>query len=358
MRVIFKTDYNQDIKFAKHSGHIFWYGLLLAAVFTAPAVLDTYWINELTRVLVYALAGLGLMVVTGFTGQVSLGHAAFMAIGAYTQAFLLTQGVPFLLALPIAALTSGVVGLMIAVPASRMTGLYLTIASLAFAIVVEDVIIHAEGITGGNRGMIVDAPNLFGYEIFEAWEYYYVVLVLLIMSIVLVLNVLRSPFGRAMLAVRDSEISAESLGIRVARTKVLAFFLSAALTGLAGGLFAHFIQFLSPETFGIILSIQLLLMIVVGGLGTVHGAMYGAILIGFLEASISILKDWLPPAIGSQPGLEPGLFGLILVLFIIFEPEGVYGRWVKLRTFLESFPFYRRNTFKRQRSYLKTERMR
>ena len=358
MRVIFKTDYNQDVKFAKHSGHIFWYGLLLAAVFTAPAVLDTYWINELTRVLVYALAGLGLMVVTGFTGQVSLGHAAFMAIGAYTQAFLLTQGVPFLLALPIAALTAGVVGLMIAVPASRMTGLYLTIASLAFAIVVEDVIIHAEGITGGNRGMIVDAPNLFGYEIFEAWEYYYVVLVLLIMSIVLVLNVLRSPFGRAMLAVRDSEISAESLGIRVARTKVLAFFLSAALTGLAGGLFAHFIQFLSPETFGIILSIQLLLMIVVGGLGTVHGAMYGAILIGFLEASISILKDWLPPAIGSQPGLEPGLFGLILVLFIIFEPEGVYGRWVKLRTFLESFPFYRRNTFKRQRSYLKTERMR
>ena len=358
MRVIFKTDYNQDIKFAKHSGYVFWYALLLAAVFLAPAALDTYWINELTRVLIYALAGLGLMVVTGFTGQVSLGHAAFMAIGAYTQAFLLTQGVPFLLALPIAALTSGVIGLMIAVPASRMTGLYLTIASLAFAIVVEDVIIHAEGITGGNRGMIVDAPNLFGYEIFEAWEYYYVVLVLLIMSIVLVLNVLRSPFGRAMLAVRDSEISAESLGIRVARTKVLAFLLSASLTGLAGALFAHFIQFLSPETFGIILSIQLLLMIVVGGLGTVHGAMYGAILIGFLEASISILKDWLPPAIGSQPGLEPGLFGLILVLFIIFEPEGVYGRWVKLRTFLESFPFYRRNTFKRQRSYLKTERMR
>ncbi len=358
MRVIFKTDYNQDIKFAKHSGYVFWYALLLAAVFLAPVALDTYWINELTRVLIYALAGLGLMVVTGFTGQVSLGHAAFMAIGAYTQAFLLTQGVPFLLALPIAALTSGVIGLMIAVPASRMTGLYLTIASLAFAIVVEDVIIHAEGITGGNRGMIVDAPNLFGYEIYEAWEYYYVVLALLIMSIVLVLNVLRSPLGRAMLAVRDSEISAESLGVRVARTKVLAFMLSASLTGLAGGLFAHFIQFLSPETFGIILSIQLLLMIVVGGLGTVHGAMFGAILIGFLEASISILKDWLPPAIGSQPGLEPGLFGLILVLFIIFEPEGVYGRWVKFRTFLESFPFYRRNTFKRQRSYLKTERMR
>ena len=358
MRVLFKTDYNQDIKFAKHGGYIFWYGLLLAAVVIAPFALDTYWINELTRVLIYALAGLGLMVVTGFTGQVSLGHAAFMAIGAYTHAFLLSQGVPFLFSLPIAALTSGVVGLMIAIPASRMTGLYLTIASLAFAIVVEDVIIHWDSVTGGNRGMLVDAPILFGYEIFEAWEYYYIVLVLLIISIALVLNILRSPLGRSMLAVRDSEISAESLGIRVARTKVLAFLISASLTGLAGGLFAHFIQFLSPETFGIILSIQLLLMVVVGGLGTVHGAVYGAILIGFLEASISILKDVLPPAIGNQPGLEPGLFGLILVLFIIFEPEGVYGRWLKFRTFLENFPFYRRNTFKRQRSYLKTERMR
>jgi branched-chain amino acid transport system permease protein len=229
---------------------------------------------------------------------------------------------------------------------------------LAFAIVVEDAVIHWESVTGGNRGMVVDPPALFGYEIFEAWEYYYVVLVLLIMAIALVLNILRSPLGRSMLAVRDSEVSAESLGIRVARTKELAFLLSAMITGLAGGLFAHFIQFLSPETFGILLSIQLLLMIVVGGLGTVHGAIFGAFLIGLLEASISILKDLLPPAIGTQPGLEPGLFGLILVLFIIFEPEGVYGRWVKIRTFLESFPFYRRNTFKRQRSYLKTERMR
>jgi branched-chain amino acid transport system permease protein len=358
MRVLFKTDYNQDIRLAKHGGHVFWYGLLAIAMLAAPAVLDTYWVNELTRVLIYALAGLGLMVVTGFTGQVSLGHAAFMAIGAYAHSYMISNGVPWLASLPIAALLSGLVGLLIAIPASRMIGLYLTIASLAFAIVVEDVVIHWESVTGGNRGMLVESPNLFGYEVFQAWEFYYIVLLLLSLAILLVMNVLRAPIGRAMLAVRDSEISAESLGIRVARTKIIAFFISAMLTGLAGGLFAHFVQFLSPEIFGILLSIQLLLMIVVGGLGTVHGAIYGAILIGFLESSISILKDVLPPAIGQQPGLEPGLFGLILVLFIIFEPEGVYGRWVKLRTLLENFPFYRRNTFKRQRTYLRTERMR
>ena len=358
MRVLFKTDYNQDIRLAKHRGHIFWYGLLTVAVLLAPAVLDTYWVNELTRVLIYALAGLGLMVVTGFTGQVSLGHAAFMAIGAYAHSYMIAHGVPWLVSLPLAALLSGIIGLVIAIPASRMIGLYLAIASLAFAIVVEDVVIHWESVTGGNRGLLVEAPNLFGYEIYEAWEFYYIVLLLLIASILVVMNVLRTPIGRAMLAVRDSEISAESLGIRVSRTKIIAFFISAMITGLAGGLFAHFIQFLAPEVFGILLSIQLLLMIVVGGLGTVHGAIYGAILVGFLESSISILKDVLPAAIGQQPGLEPGLFGLILVLFIIFEPEGVYGRWIKLRTLLENFPFYRRNTFKRQRTYLRTERMR
>lgn len=358
MRVIFKTNYNQDIRLVKHSGYAFWYTLLAIIVLAAPAALDTYWVNELTRVLIYALAGLGLMVVTGFTGQVSLGHAAFMAVGAYAHSYFIANGVPFMVSLPLAALISGGVGLMVAVPASRMTGLYLTIASLAFAIVVEDVIIHWESVTGGNRGMVVEAPALFGYEIYEAWEFYYIVLALLAVSILVVLNILRTPFGRAMLAVRDSEISAESLGIRIAKIKILAFFVSAIITGLAGGLFAHFLQFLAPEVFGIVLSIQLLLMIVVGGLGTVHGAIYGAILIGFLEASLSIIKDWLPAAIGTQPGLEPGLFGLILVLFIIFEPEGVYGRWVKLRTLLENFPFYRRNTFKRQRTYLRTERMR
>ena len=238
-----------------------------------------------------------------------------------------------------------------------MTGLYLAIASLAFAIIIEDMTIHWESVTGGNRGMPVPPPSLFGYEIYSAVEFYYIVLGCIFLSTILVLNLLRAPFGRAMMAIRDSEISASSLGISVARTKITAFFISACITGLAGGLMAHYVQYLSPEVFGILLSIQLLLMIVVGGLGTVHGAFFGAFLVGLLESLISISKDYLPGAIGNQPGLEPGLFGLILVLFIIFEPEGVYGRWLKLRNFFENFPFYRRKTFKRQRTYLRTDRL-
>ena len=357
MRVIFKTSYLQDIRLAKHGGHVFWYTLLMVLALVAPLLVDTYWINEVSRFLIFSLAGLGLMIVTGYTGQVSLGHAAFLAVGAYAHVYFISHEIPFVLSLLLSSLISGCVGLVVAVPASRMTGLYLAIASLAFAIIVEDMTIHWESVTGGNRGMPVPAPSLFGYEIYSAVEFYYIVLACIFLSTILVLNLLRAPFGRAMMAIRDSEISASSLGISVARTKITAFFISACITGLAGGLMAHYVQYLSPEIFGILLSIQLLLMIVVGGLGTVHGAFFGAFLVGLLESLISISKDYLPGAIGNQPGLEPGLFGLILVLFIIFEPEGVYGRWLKLRNFFENFPFYRRKTFKRQKTYLRTDRL-
>ena len=154
----------------------------------------------------------------------------------------------------------------------------------------------------------------------------------------MVLNLLRAPFGRAMMAIRDSEISASSLGISVARTKITAFFISACITGLAGGLLAHYVQYLSPEIFGICFH-TIIAHDCRCGLGTVHGAFFGAFLVGLLESLISISKDYLPGAIGNQPGLEPGLFGLILVLFIIFEPDGVYGRWLKLRNFFENFLF-------------------
>ena len=357
MRVVFKRSYDQDIKIAKHSGHLIWYGLLLVLAFCAPLFVGSFYLGELSRVMILALAGLGLMFVTGFTGQVSLGHAAFIAIGAYANTWALGQGWSSLAAIPFAGLVSMMCGLVVAIPVARMSGLYLAITTLAFAIIIEDGIIKLDGITGGNHGKAVDAPVFFGFQLWEYWQLYYLCLVVLVACIFAVLNFMRSPIGRAMIAVRDSEVSACSLGVKVARTKIFAFAVSAAITGLAGALFAHYLQFISPEIFWVILSIQLLLMIVVGGLGTVHGAIFGAALFGLLETGINLVKDYLPSNIGSQPGLEPLLFGIILVGFIIFEPQGVYGRWVKIRSYFELFPLYRRKTFVRQRSYLKTERM-
>ena len=147
------------------------------------------------------------------------------------------------------------------------------------------------------------------------------------------------------------------MGIHLARTKTLAFALSAAFTGLAGALFAHRLTYLAPDAFTIITSIQLLLMVVVGGLGSLHGVIYGAIFIGLLPQAIAIMRDTVPAAVSQIPGLEPAIFGLILILFLIYEPLGIYGRWRKVRLFFEEFPLYRKATYKRQKSFLRTERL-
>jgi len=357
MRVIFKTSYDQDIRLLKHGGYVFWYGLLLLALLLAPLLLDAFYIGELSMIFIYAIAGLGLMLLVGYTGLVSLGHAAFLAIGAYAHAYLVGHGWPFLLALPAAGLISAAAGLLIALPASRMTGIYLAIATLAFAIIVEQLVINLKSITGGFQGMAVDHPVLFGVSLTEPWQFYFVCLAVLILVLLGCANLLRAPTGRALMAIRDSEISAQSMGIPLARYKAIAFGLSAGITGLAGGLFAHKLSYLAPDAFNIILSIQLLLMVVVGGLGSLHGAIYGALFIGFLPQALAILRDYLPPGVANTPGLEAGIFGLILMLFIIFEPQGLYGRWRKVKLYFDIFPLYRKATFKRQKVFLKTERL-
>ena len=358
MRFLFKTHYNQDIRLIRHNGQRFWYGLLLAGVLLAPLGLDDFYLGELALVYIYAIAGIGLMLLVGYTGLVSLGHAAFLAIGAYAHTWFLSHGWPFPLALLKASLITGLVGALIGLPAMRMTGIYLAIATLAFAVIVEQVIVHWESVTGGFRGMVVPSPHLLGLDLGGSVAFYFVCLLILLVCLLFALNILRSPTGRAMTAVRDSEISAQSMGIHLARTKSMAFALSAAFTGLAGGLLANKLGYVAPEAFTVLISIQLLLMVVVGGLGSLHGVIYGAIFIGLLPQAIAMMRDVLPPAVGQLPGLEPGIFGLILILFLVYEPLGIYGRWVKIRTYFELFPLYRKATFKRQKSYLRTERMR
>ena len=358
MRFIFKTSYKQDINLFEHNGQRFWYGLLAIAVILAPLTLDTFYVGELALVYIYAIAGIGLMLLVGYTGLVSLGHAAFLAIGAYTHAYLLSKGLPFGMSLFAAGLFSTFVGAVVGLPAMRMTGIYLAIATLAFSIIVEQVIAHWESVTGGYRGMLVPDAQIFGIDLSDGRPFYYLCLVVMIVCLFAALNILRSPTGRALNGIRDSEISAQSMGIDLARTKSVAFAISAGFTGLAGGLFAHKLGYLAPDAFTLLLSIQLLLMVVVGGLGSMHGVFFGAIFIGLLPQGIAIMRDTLPAAVARLPGLEPGLFGLILVLFLIYEPLGIYGRWRKIRQFFDEFPLYRKATHKRQKSYLRTERVR
>lgn len=358
MQYLFKTQYNDDIRFLAKTGEKVRVGLVILCLFLAPLLLQDYYLAELGLLLVYVIAGVGLMILTGFTGQVSFGHAAFLGIGAYCHSILMLQGVPFVLSVAITVIVSGIIGMAIGRSASKMHGFYLAIATLAFGILIETVFGEWSSLTGGHAGLAVPGLKVFGMTLTATWQQYVVDLVLAVIVIWGASNLFRTPTGRSFVAVRDSELSARSLGVNVEWIKIQAFGVSAAVTGLAGVLLAHHLTYLAPDVFNVLESLKLLLMIVVGGLGSVLGAVFGAIFISLLPVALSFLKDVLPPAIGQQAGLEPGLFGLIIVLFIIFEPLGISGRWQKLRFFFETFPYYRKSSFVRQKSYLKTERMR
>ena len=341
MRFIFKTDYAQDIGLAKHGGHVFWYSVLMLLLLAAPWLFTEYWLAQLTFVLIYSIAALGIMLLAGFTGLFSLGHAAFLGVGAYTQAVLTNAGVPFPAALVAAAGLSAAVGLVVGLPALRVKGIYLGMATLSFGFIVEEVLARWESMTGGNAGIHIKKPNIFGWVLETEIQFYFLCLLLTVLATLGILNLLRSPTGRAFVAIRDSEISAQSMGIHLAQYKTMSFAISAALAGVAGALYGHKLQFISPDQFNILQSIDLLL----------------TIFLITMPQLISLVKDYLPAVIGQAPGLQGVVYGAVLIAFVLFEPMGLYGRWLKVRTYLEMFPFYRKGMFKRQKSFQKSDRL-
>jgi branched-chain amino acid transport system permease protein len=380
MRFQFKTSYNQDIRLFRDKVDGSWYGLLCIAVLALPFLLDDYSVGEITWVFIYGLCGVSLMVLVGYTGLVSLGHAAFLGIGAYAHAYFIEHGAPWILAVVLAVCITTACGLIVGLPALRMTGIYLAIATLAFSVIIQEVFTRWESVTHGFAGMKVDSPVIFGFAVDDGRSFYFLCLFFMVIVLWLTRNLLRAPTGRAWIAIRDSEIAAQSMGVNLAIYKSMAFAYSAALMGLAGALFAHKIGYLAPDIFTILLSIQFLLLVIVGGLGSLHGAVFGAIFVALLPPAIAILRDSIPnsmadlatathlafigqlgAAIGAflaKPGVEAGIFGLILVLVILLEPLGIYGRWVKIRIFFSTFPMYKAATFKRQKTYMRSERLR
>ena len=358
MRYLFRTDYRQDLTLWRHRGDLVWYGLLCVVLLIIPLLLGEFYVGELGAVFIFAIAGVGLMLLVGYTGLISLGHAAFLGIGAYTNAILLKHGVPFLITLPTAGLVTGLFGVAIGIPTLRMSGLYLAIATLAFGSIVGTVLQKWDSVTGGFDGFPVPSPSIFGFPVDSATGIYYVSLAVLVLVLWISANLLRTPFGRALVAIRDSEVSAQSMGIHVARYKTYAFAISAFMTGLAGALFAHYVRYLAPDSFDVLLSVQFVTIVFVGGLGSLHGAILGAMFVRLLPQIIAIVRDDLPFGIGRIPGLEPSLFGLVLVLVILFEPGGIYGRWIKIKHWFQAYPLKRRTGFRRQKSYARSERLR
>jgi branched-chain amino acid transport system permease protein len=380
MRFVFKTSYRQDMGLFRDGVQRNWYAALLAGLLLLPLIWPSYLV-DISLVFIYGLCGLSLMVLAGYTGLVSLGHAAFLGIGAYAHVYFTQDlGWPWLLSVLVSAGVTAAVGVLVGLPALRMTGVYLTIATLAFALIIQEVLTHWDSVTGGLKGKAVAKAVIFGLPFGGPAAFYFLCLAFLIGGLWLTQNLLSSPTGRAWVAIRDSEIAAQSMGVNLAAYKTIAFAYSAGLMGVAGALFAHKIGYLAPDIFTVLLSIQFLLMVVVGGLGSLHGALYGAVFVALLPVLISEARDSVPGWLGSvfgllgsgvgqvvaeaadrfvkQPALEPGVFGLILALFILFEPLGIYGRWMKLKLYFSVFPLYKRATFKRQKSYMRSERLR
>ena len=357
MRFLFKTSYLQDIRLIQHSGQVLWIGLLVVGLLISPALLPEFWLAQLNLILVYAMVGLGMMILLGYTGQLSLGHAAFFGLGAFVQAYFVNRGWPFFGALSLVIVANISLGALIALPALRIKGIFLGIATLALGLIVEEVFVKWESFTNGTSGLNVKPAELFGLIFNSQQRFFYLAFGLVLVCTWMTLNLLRSPTGRALIAIRDSEISAQSMGIQAGKTKITAFMISAAFTGIGGALYAHYLRHISPENFTLLLSLDFVLMVIIGGLASIHGVFFGALFIVLMPPLIAIGKDFLPAGMANTAGLQNVVYGLILIMVVLFEPRGLYGRWLKIRTYFQIFPFYRRGMFRRQKAFQKSERL-
>jgi branched-chain amino acid transport system permease protein len=333
-----KTDYMDDIKIFKEKATLIWFFILVAFLLLVPLFVGDYIMYMLSLTGIYIIVSLGLNLLSGYAGQISLGHAAFMAIGAYSSAYLTVKlGFPFWFALPASGAVTAVAGILIGLAALRLSGFYLAIATMAFAFIVDEVILNWESVTNGANGIKLSAPSIGPLILDTDAGLYYFILAISLIMLWGAKNITRSSLGRAFIAIRDSETAAETMGVNLYTYKTIAFIISAFYTGIAGSLFAHFIKYISPSNFTLLDSIGFIIMILVGGTGTILGSVYGAFFITFLPEGIRFLKDIFPFFV-LETGLQGLVYGLILLLFILFEPTGLYGRWLKIKRYWKVFP--------------------
>jgi branched-chain amino acid transport system permease protein len=293
---------------------------------------------------VSVIGALGLNILTGYTGLISLGHAAFMGIGAYTAAVLANKaGLPFLVSLPLAGLMAAATGAVVGVPTLRLRGLYLVVTTLAFEFIIEHIIYHWESMTQSDRGISLPSPDLLGYQLDSYESFYYVILVLAVATALFTKNLAMSRTGRAFVAIRDRDIAAEIIGVHLAKYKILAFIVSSFIAGMAGALYAYLLGLIGPDHFTFNQSVLYIAMIIVGGMGTVMGSIIGAIFMVLLPEVINAISS---PIASAYPILSPRIgavsvivYGLVIIFFLLFEPDGLYGIWIRIKRYWKPWPF-------------------
>lgn len=329
--------YEQEMALVR--GKAGWTGvvLVIGLLVVLPSVLAGYQVYILNFVGVNVIVAIGLNLLVGYTGQISLGHVGFVAIGAYAAAHFINAaeswplvawlGGPFWLAVLVGGVAAALCGVIVGLPAIRLEGPYLVIVTLGFGVAVQQVLINWPALSGGRIGMFVPLPHIGPLPLNSDQRLYYFIWTLVVGMSLVAFNVSRSHVGRAFIAIRDSDIAAEVVGVQLRRYKTLAFAVSAFYAGVAGVLLAYVMQYLEPTMFNLYESIYYLAMIVVGGLGTIPGAMFGAVLLTLLQYGLPQAKQFLPI-----------IYGAIVIVVMALEPMGLYGRWLKIKRWMKTWP--------------------
>ena len=314
----------------------------------APQLFSEYWLSVSIQIGIFSIAALGLNILVGFTGQISIGHAAFFLLGAFTSAYISNNfPIPVFFAMPLAGVVTALVGLIFGVPAARLKGLYLVIATLAAQYILLDFFSRAEWFSGGSVPASAKPFSIFGYTLRGDRQYFYVVLAYVVVSYILVTNLMRTRDGRALVAIRDHYLSAEIMGINLTKYRTLSFALAAFFAGIAGALYAHYQLVVSQEGFGIERSILFLAMIIIGGTGSIMGTLMGTAFVVLLPESMESLSLYLKGGpIDKALSLNTNItflreiaIGLIIIAFLMFEPDGLAHRWRQIKAYWKLYPF-------------------
>lgn len=339
----FKISYAQDMSLFQNLWVKTWMCILVFLILICPILLSPYQLSILNEMGIAVIGALGLNLLTGYTGQISLGHGAFLAIGAYTSALLTGKlGISFFLSLPLAGLTAAGLGMIVGIPSLRLKGLYLALGTLAFGFIVEYIIFHWD-LTQGDMGMAVKRIRIGDFIIKTERQFFYLIMIFSGLATLFAKNIVRTKIGRSFIAIRDRDIVAEVMGIPLAKYKVMAFGVSSFYAGVAGCLMAHYQRWIVPGSFDITLSIAYIAMIILGGLGTIPGSIFGAILITGIPYAIiyltDLFKDSYPALSGLIVDFKLGIFGLIIVLTLLFEPLGLFGIYNRIKVYWKTWPF-------------------
>jgi branched-chain amino acid transport system permease protein len=346
---VFKTTYEADLALYPLPIARWTVGIVLGLLFVGlPAMVHEYYLSIVNLVSIAVVGALGLNILVGYTGQISIGHGAFMSVGAYTAANLATRlDLPFWVSLPLGGLMAALVGAVVGIPSLRIKGLYLAIATLAGQLIIEWTINHVTWISGGAQASIqVPRPRLGGFVIDSQREMYFFLLVFVILAVTGTLNLMRSRVGRAFVAIRDHDIAAEIIGVDIFRYKLLAFAVSSFYAGVTGVLYTYYLGVANYEQFQLVTSIDYLAMIIIGGLGSVLGSILGAAFITLLPILIrGVMETFGGLFLSTQavlnviPNLRLILFGVLIIVFLAVEPEGLNRLWRNVRNYFRVWPF-------------------